>query len=165
MLINYVPSFSLQGEYIASIKCLQLEVFFFRKKKSYRWGPLQRDLKSNYYYTQKRFVMLEIKSLDFNRFFLKNDNKKGAKNPFTCVTCHPKDDCIATGHEDGKIRLWWASEPDLSSPSRLFFLIFSCLFSFYRLIMFCWTFQCFEDVPFSRSGIYQNSCLSSIRQT
>ncbi|XP_003962243.1 WD repeat-containing protein 75 isoform X1 [Takifugu rubripes] len=63
------------GEYIASIKCLQLEVFFFKKQKSYR-------------------------------LFLKVDNKKGAKNTFTCVTCHPKDDCIATGHEDGKIRLW-----------------------------------------------------------
>lgn len=30
--------FSMQGEYIASIKCLQLDVFFFRKGKSYRWG-------------------------------------------------------------------------------------------------------------------------------
>lgn len=48
----------------------------------------------------------KIKSLDFNRLFLKGDNKKGAKNTFTCVTCHPKDDCVATGHEDGKIRLW-----------------------------------------------------------
>uniref|UniRef100_A0A669DJ91 WD repeat domain 75 n=1 Tax=Oreochromis niloticus TaxID=8128 RepID=A0A669DJ91_ORENI len=34
------------------------------------------------------------------------DNKKGGWNTFTCVACHPKDDCIATGHEDGKIRLW-----------------------------------------------------------
>ncbi|KAF7655813.1 hypothetical protein LDENG_00049450 [Lucifuga dentata] len=40
------------------------------------------------------------------RFSLKEDNRKGTKNTFTCVTCHPKDDCIATGHEDGKIRLW-----------------------------------------------------------
>ncbi|XP_019132148.1 WD repeat-containing protein 75 isoform X2 [Larimichthys crocea] len=39
-------------------------------------------------------------------FFLKEDNKKGRRNTFTCVACHPKDDCIATGHEDGKIRLW-----------------------------------------------------------
>uniref|UniRef100_A0A8C1JI07 WD repeat domain 75 n=1 Tax=Cyprinus carpio TaxID=7962 RepID=A0A8C1JI07_CYPCA len=31
---------------------------------------------------------------------------KGAKNAFTCIACHPTDDCIATGHEDGKIRLW-----------------------------------------------------------
>uniref|UniRef100_A0A8C5ANR8 WD repeat domain 75 n=1 Tax=Gadus morhua TaxID=8049 RepID=A0A8C5ANR8_GADMO len=28
------------------------------------------------------------------------------RNAFTCVACHPKDDCIATGHGDGKIRLW-----------------------------------------------------------
>uniref|UniRef100_A0A8C8IBC8 WD repeat-containing protein 75 second beta-propeller domain-containing protein n=1 Tax=Oncorhynchus tshawytscha TaxID=74940 RepID=A0A8C8IBC8_ONCTS len=41
-----------------------------------------------------------------NKFFLKSGNKKGAKNAFTCVSCHPKEDCIATGHEDGKIRLW-----------------------------------------------------------
>ncbi|KAJ8282656.1 hypothetical protein COCON_G00051750 [Conger conger] len=40
------------------------------------------------------------------RFFLKASDKKGAKNAFTCVSCHPKDDCIATGHLDGKIRLW-----------------------------------------------------------
>ncbi|XP_060909900.1 WD repeat-containing protein 75 isoform X1 [Labrus mixtus] len=40
------------------------------------------------------------------RFSLKEDNKKGGKNTFMCISCHPKDDCIATGHEDGKIRLW-----------------------------------------------------------
>uniref|UniRef100_A0AAQ5XQX3 C2H2-type domain-containing protein n=1 Tax=Amphiprion ocellaris TaxID=80972 RepID=A0AAQ5XQX3_AMPOC len=39
-------------------------------------------------------------------FSLKEDNKKGGLNTFTCVACHPKDDCIATGHGDGKIRLW-----------------------------------------------------------
>lgn len=33
-------------------------------------------------------------------------NKKNAKNKFTCVACHPKEDCIASGHMDGKIRLW-----------------------------------------------------------
>ncbi|XP_018552227.1 WD repeat-containing protein 75 [Lates calcarifer] len=63
------------GEYFASAKGLQLEVYFFRKQKSYR-------------------------------FSLKEGNKKGGRNTFTCVACHPKDDCIATGHEDGKIRLW-----------------------------------------------------------
>ncbi|XP_069389160.1 WD repeat-containing protein 75 [Paralichthys olivaceus] len=68
-------AFGRGGEYIASAKGPQLEVFFFKKQKSYR-------------------------------FFLKEDNKKGGKNTFTCVACHPKDDCIATGHEDGKIRLW-----------------------------------------------------------
>ncbi|KAL8183741.1 UNVERIFIED_CONTAM: WD repeat-containing protein 75 [Gekko kuhli] len=31
---------------------------------------------------------------------------KGANNLFTCVACHPKEDCIASGHKDGKIRLW-----------------------------------------------------------
>ncbi|XP_075036118.1 WD repeat-containing protein 75 isoform X2 [Mixophyes fleayi] len=39
-------------------------------------------------------------------FFLSATNRKGAKNTFTVVTCHPTEDCIATGHKDGKIRLW-----------------------------------------------------------
>lgn len=68
-------AFGKEGEFIASAKRLQLEVYFFKKQKSYR-------------------------------FFLKEDNKKGGRNTFTCVACHPTDDCIATGHEDGKIRLW-----------------------------------------------------------
>ncbi|KAF3842666.1 hypothetical protein F7725_001515, partial [Dissostichus mawsoni] len=38
--------------------------------------------------------------------FPSKDNKKGGKNTFMCVACHQKEDCIATGHEDGKIRLW-----------------------------------------------------------
>uniref|UniRef100_A0A671V3L1 WD repeat domain 75 n=1 Tax=Sparus aurata TaxID=8175 RepID=A0A671V3L1_SPAAU len=67
--------FGRGGEYIASANGLQLEVYFFKKQKAYR-------------------------------FSLKEDNKKGGKNTFTCVACHPNDDCIATGHEDGKIRLW-----------------------------------------------------------
>uniref|UniRef100_A0A8C4NUT7 WD repeat domain 75 n=1 Tax=Dicentrarchus labrax TaxID=13489 RepID=A0A8C4NUT7_DICLA len=67
--------FGRGGEYIASANGLQLEVYFFKKQKAYR-------------------------------FPLKEDNKKGGKNTFMCVACHPKDDCIATGHEDGKIRLW-----------------------------------------------------------
>ncbi|XP_036966398.1 WD repeat-containing protein 75 isoform X1 [Acanthopagrus latus] len=67
--------FGRGGEYIASANGLQLNVYFFKKQKAYR-------------------------------FSLKEDNKKGGKNTFTCVACHPNDDCIATGHEDGKIRLW-----------------------------------------------------------
>ncbi|XP_034418114.1 WD repeat-containing protein 75 isoform X2 [Cyclopterus lumpus] len=67
--------FGRGGEYIASAKGLHLEVYFFKKQKSYR-------------------------------FSLKEDNKKGGKNTLMCIACHPKDDCIATGHEDGKIRLW-----------------------------------------------------------
>ncbi|XP_047457745.1 WD repeat-containing protein 75 [Mugil cephalus] len=68
-------AFGREGQYLASVKGLQLEVFFFKKQKSYR-------------------------------FSLKEDNKKGGKNTFSCIACHPKDDCIATGHQDGKIRLW-----------------------------------------------------------
>ncbi|KAG7501668.1 WD repeat-containing protein 75 [Solea senegalensis] len=68
-------AFGRGGQFIASAKGLQLEVYFFKKQKPYR-------------------------------FPLKEDNKKGGKNTFTCLACHPKDDCIATGHEDGKIRLW-----------------------------------------------------------
>ncbi|XP_074856825.1 WD repeat-containing protein 75 isoform X2 [Carettochelys insculpta] len=41
-----------------------------------------------------------------NRFPLSGTSRKGANNYFTCVACHPKEDCIASGHKDGKIRLW-----------------------------------------------------------
>uniref|UniRef100_A0A8C5E1L5 WD repeat-containing protein 75 second beta-propeller domain-containing protein n=1 Tax=Gouania willdenowi TaxID=441366 RepID=A0A8C5E1L5_GOUWI len=81
VVISHVSSnpaaiaFGRAGEYLASTKGLQLEVFFLKKQKS-------------------------------NRFSLKEENKKGRKNTFSCVTCHPTDDCIATGHEDGQIRLW-----------------------------------------------------------
>ncbi|KAF4086576.1 hypothetical protein AMELA_G00085100 [Ameiurus melas] len=68
-------AFGREGEYLASVKCLQLQVFFFRSQQTFR-------------------------------FSLSATTKKGARNAFTCVACHPKDDCIATGHEDGKIRLW-----------------------------------------------------------
>ncbi|XP_078795551.1 WD repeat-containing protein 75 isoform X2 [Oryzias latipes] len=68
-------AFGREGQYIVSAKPLQLEVYFFKKQKSYS-------------------------------FFLKKDNQKGGKNTFTCITCHPTEDCIASGHEDGKIRLW-----------------------------------------------------------
>uniref|UniRef100_A0A8C7YVG8 WD repeat domain 75 n=1 Tax=Oryzias sinensis TaxID=183150 RepID=A0A8C7YVG8_9TELE len=68
-------AFGREGQYIVSAKPLQLEVYFFKKHKSYS-------------------------------FFLKKDNQKGGKNTFTCITCHPTEDCIASGHEDGKIRLW-----------------------------------------------------------
>ncbi|XP_050974807.1 WD repeat-containing protein 75 [Labeo rohita] len=68
-------AFGRGGEFIAFARHLQLNVYFFRKQKTYS-------------------------------FSLKATDKKGAKNAFTCVACHPTDDCIATGHEDGKIRLW-----------------------------------------------------------
>ncbi|XP_017296280.1 WD repeat-containing protein 75 [Kryptolebias marmoratus] len=68
-------AFGRAGGFLASVKGLQMEIYFFKTSKS-------------------------------SRFFLKEDNKKGGRNTFTCVACHPKDDCVATGHEDGKIRLW-----------------------------------------------------------
>ncbi|XP_018426167.1 PREDICTED: WD repeat-containing protein 75 [Nanorana parkeri] len=40
------------------------------------------------------------------RFSLGATSKKGGNNIFTVVKCHPYEDCIATGHKDGKIRLW-----------------------------------------------------------
>ncbi|XP_078084674.1 WD repeat-containing protein 75 [Mustelus asterias] len=56
-----------------------------------------------------------IRALELHVLFFKKKKRysfrlgmkdgKGA-NMFTCVTCHPKEDCIATGHKDGKIRLW-----------------------------------------------------------
>ncbi|XP_032879675.1 WD repeat-containing protein 75 [Amblyraja radiata] len=69
-------AFGREGKYVASVKTLELQVFFFKKKKSFR-------------------------------FPLSFKQTKGSNNAFTCVTCHPKEDCIATGHQDGKIRLWW----------------------------------------------------------
>uniref|UniRef100_A0A673GCJ1 WD repeat-containing protein 75-like n=1 Tax=Sinocyclocheilus rhinocerous TaxID=307959 RepID=A0A673GCJ1_9TELE len=56
-----------------------------------------RHLQLNVYFFRKQ------KTCSFS---LKATDKKGAKNAFTCIACHPTDDCIATGHEDGKIRLW-----------------------------------------------------------
>ncbi|KAM9305576.1 WD repeat-containing protein 75 [Gastrophryne carolinensis] len=47
-----------------------------------------------------------FKSQKSLRFTLHATSKNGANNMFTVVKCHPKEDCIATGHEDGKIRLW-----------------------------------------------------------
>ncbi|KAK0143685.1 WD repeat-containing protein 75 [Merluccius polli] len=69
-------AFSPSGEYIASVKDNLLFVYFFRKKKK------------------------------VYRFALGTADKKGASNAFNCVACHPTDDCIATGHGDGKIRFW-----------------------------------------------------------
>uniref|UniRef100_A0A8C5X7Y9 WD repeat domain 75 n=1 Tax=Malurus cyaneus samueli TaxID=2593467 RepID=A0A8C5X7Y9_9PASS len=40
------------------------------------------------------------------RFSLSTLKTKGGDNNFSCVVCHPTEDCIATGHADGKIRLW-----------------------------------------------------------
>uniref|UniRef100_A0A8C4ULE2 WD repeat domain 75 n=1 Tax=Falco tinnunculus TaxID=100819 RepID=A0A8C4ULE2_FALTI len=68
-------AFGREGEYVASVKDLNLQVYFFKQKQ-------------------------------LNRFSLSAVKTKGGNNHFTCVACHPTEDCIATGHADGKIRLW-----------------------------------------------------------
>ncbi|KAM4561754.1 WD repeat-containing protein 75 [Fundulus diaphanus] len=68
-------AFGRAGEYLASANGSQLEIYFFKKRKSHR-------------------------------FSLKDENRNGGRNTLTCVACHPTDDCVATGHEDGKIRMW-----------------------------------------------------------
>ncbi|XP_030065454.1 WD repeat-containing protein 75 [Microcaecilia unicolor] len=47
-----------------------------------------------------------FKKKEICRFSLSATGKKGTNNIFTCVACHPREDCIATGHKDGRIRLW-----------------------------------------------------------
>ncbi|NXH22530.1 WDR75 protein, partial [Bucco capensis] len=68
-------AFGREGEYVASVKEVHLQVYFFKQKH-------------------------------LNRISLSAKKTKGGNNHFTCVSCHPKEDCIASGHADGKIRLW-----------------------------------------------------------
>lgn len=77
--INKSPksiAFGNEGEYVAAVRDFYLSVYFLKKKKTCN------------------FTLPSTK------------NKKNARNKFTCVACHPKEDCIASGHMDGKIRLW-----------------------------------------------------------
>ncbi|XP_056351738.1 WD repeat-containing protein 75 [Oenanthe melanoleuca] len=67
-------AFGREGAYVVSVKDVNLQVYFFKRKL-------------------------------LNRFSLSTVKTKG-DNRFSCVVCHPKEDCIATGHADGKIRLW-----------------------------------------------------------
>uniref|UniRef100_A0A452QZT3 WD repeat domain 75 n=1 Tax=Ursus americanus TaxID=9643 RepID=A0A452QZT3_URSAM len=73
-------------------------------------------------------------------------NKKHAKNNFTCVACHPKEDCIATGHKDGKIRLWRNFDDDKKYT-------YTCLHWHHDLVM---------DLAFSVTG---TSLLSGGRES
>ncbi|XP_068878046.1 WD repeat-containing protein 75 isoform X2 [Aphelocoma coerulescens] len=68
-------AFGREGAYVASVKDVNLQVYFFKRKL-------------------------------LNRFSLSTMKTKGGDNHFSCVVCHPTEDCIATGHADGKIRLW-----------------------------------------------------------
>ncbi|XP_075464532.1 WD repeat-containing protein 75 [Ascaphus truei] len=63
------------NEHVATVKGLNLSVYYFKKKKYFR-------------------------------FPVSATTKKGTNNIFTVVACHPREDCIATGHKDGRIRLW-----------------------------------------------------------
>lgn len=47
-----------------------------------------------------------FKKAKYYTFALASSKSKGVHNSFRCVACHPKQDCIATGHGNGKIRLW-----------------------------------------------------------
>ncbi|XP_039584677.1 WD repeat-containing protein 75 isoform X1 [Passer montanus] len=67
-------AFGREDSYVVSVKDLNLQVYFFKRKL-------------------------------LNRFSLSTAKTKG-DNRFSCVVCHPTEDCIATGHADGKIRLW-----------------------------------------------------------
>ncbi|KAH0621575.1 hypothetical protein JD844_023033 [Phrynosoma platyrhinos] len=51
-------------------------------------------------------VVCFFKMKKMYRFSLGSKFKSCTTSLFTCVACHPKEDCIATGHKDGKIRLW-----------------------------------------------------------
>ncbi|XP_044160604.1 WD repeat-containing protein 75 [Bufo gargarizans] len=63
--------------------------------------------KGEYIVTVKGLCLfVYFKSKKIFRFPLSATSGKGADNTFTVVTCHHIEDCIATGHKDGKIRLW-----------------------------------------------------------
>uniref|UniRef100_A0A8C5ISN3 WD repeat domain 75 n=1 Tax=Junco hyemalis TaxID=40217 RepID=A0A8C5ISN3_JUNHY len=68
-------AFGREDSYVVSVKDVDLQVYFFKRKL-------------------------------LNRFSLSTAKTKGGDNRFSCVVCHPTEDCIATGHADGKIRLW-----------------------------------------------------------
>ncbi|XP_059558517.1 WD repeat-containing protein 75 [Myotis daubentonii] len=122
LVLDYIsPSpkcvaFGSQGEYVAAVRDFYLSVYFFKKKAT-------------------------------SRFTLSSSgNRKHAKNNFTCVVCHPKEDCIATGHKDGKIRLWRGFDDEKKYT-------YTCLHWHHDLVM---------DLAFSATG---GSLLSGGRES
>ncbi|XP_008060856.2 WD repeat-containing protein 75 [Carlito syrichta] len=117
--INQSPkciAFGNEAEYVAAVRDFYLSVYFFKKK------------------TTSRFTLSSSK------------NKKHARNNFTCVACHPKEDCIASGHMDGKIRLWRNFNDDKK-------YIYTCLHWHHDMVM---------DLAFSVTG---TSLLSGGRES
>ncbi|CAK6448072.1 unnamed protein product [Pipistrellus nathusii] len=109
-------AFGGQGDYVAAVRDFYLSVYFFRKKAT------------------SRFTLSS------------SENRKHAKNNFTCVACHPKEDCIATGHKDGKIRLWRGFDDERKYT-------YTCLHWHHDLVM---------DLAFSATG---SSLLSGGRES
>ncbi|XP_075924225.1 WD repeat-containing protein 75 [Petromyzon marinus] len=50
--------------------------------------------------------VFHLKKKKWNWLTLKSNVKKKTDNTFVVVACHPTENCIATGHVDGRIRLW-----------------------------------------------------------
>ncbi|KAM6463818.1 WD repeat-containing protein 75 isoform 1-T1 [Liasis olivaceus] len=51
-------------------------------------------------------VVCFFKKKKIYSFSIGKNLRNASTSHFTCVACHPKEDCIASGHKDGKIRLW-----------------------------------------------------------
>ncbi|XP_051786405.1 LOW QUALITY PROTEIN: WD repeat-containing protein 75 [Erpetoichthys calabaricus] len=96
-----LPKSSRQEEDIAELSCVLMDVSpspgatCFSSRGEYIASVKDLSLLVYFFSSQKAFS-----------FSLKATDKKEVNNVFTCVDCHPKEDCIATGHMDGKIRLW-----------------------------------------------------------
>ncbi|XP_063286207.1 WD repeat-containing protein 75 isoform X1 [Pelobates fuscus] len=84
----------------------QLTVIFDDVSESPKCTAVGRD--GEYIATARglNLFVFYLKSKKLFRIPLSATSKKGTNNNFTVVTCHPEEDCIATGHEDGRIRLW-----------------------------------------------------------
>ncbi|XP_054236967.1 WD repeat-containing protein 75 [Indicator indicator] len=74
----------------SSPKCIA-----FGREGEYVVSVKQSDL--NIYFFRKKLAQ---------RFSLRPSKVIEGSNQFSCVACHPTEDCIATGHSNGKIRIW-----------------------------------------------------------
>ncbi|KAM3917040.1 WD repeat-containing protein 75 [Leptodactylus fuscus] len=101
-------------------EAMELTVLFADVNQSPKCTAVGRD--GEYIVTVKGLCLFVyyIKNEKLFSFKLSSTSKKGANNTFTVVTCHPTEDCIATGHTDGRIRLWrnFNSKKDYTYSSR-----------------------------------------------